>query len=359
MVAFFLYILVVIATCFNAGIYHAPVAKLTSVHTEITKKIGTNGKKELIYDQTITAQVLNGKWKGESLLIRHKTTESGVMTDRYHKGDHVFLSLDKAASNLKGQIRGTKRDVYLVALLGAMILLLIVISNKRGVFTLISVGINTVVYLVGFGAFMKGGDLLWICNIMAVLFVLGTLFILNGCNKKTLISGLSTFAVLIVIMGLFDILLSVTAPIDYSQLEYLEYLGRIGEPDQLFRSEILFAGLGAIMDVAVTITAALSEVKEKHSQVSFKELFQSGREVGYDIMGTMISVLFFAFACGLIPMMLISMNNRVSLLTMFKINLPTEIIRFLLESIGIVGAIPISIVIASFFLKMKKGGKQI
>ena len=54
------------------------------------------------------------------------------------------------------------------------------------------------------------------------------------------------------------------------------------------------------MDVAVAIATALSEIIRKKPDVTFLQLFKSGREIGYDIMGTMINVLLFVFVCGLI-----------------------------------------------------------
>ena len=67
--------------------------------------------------------------------------------------------------------------------------------------------------------------------------------------------------------------------------------GSIDNPDEIFHAEILLSGLGAIMDVAVAIAVALSEIVTKRPEVTFRELFRSGREIGYDIMGTMINVL--------------------------------------------------------------------
>lgn len=106
------------------------------------------------------------------------------------------------------------------------------------------------------------------------------------------------------------------------------------------------------MDVAVAIAASLSEIVEKKPKVTFLELFKSGRKIGYDIMGTMINVLLFVFGCGLIPMCLIRMNNDVSLITIIKLHIPCELCRFLVESIGIVLAIPISILVTSVMMKV-------
>ena len=126
----------------------------------------------------------------------------------------------------------------------------------------------------------------------------------------------------------------------------------IDNPDEMFHAEILLSGLGAIMDVSVAISAALSEIVRKKPDVTFFELFKSGREIGYDIMGTMINVLLFVFGCGLIPMCLIRMNNSVRFVTIIKLHIPCELCRFFVESIGIVLAIPVSIIVTSVMMKM-------
>lgn len=152
-------------------------------------------------------------------------------------------------------------------------------------------------------------------------------------------------------MGIFDVVIHHAEDLDYSTMEYL---GSIENPDEIFHAEILISGLGAIMDVAVAIAASLSEIVEKKSEVTFLELFKSGREIGYDIMGTMINVLLFVFGCGLIPMCLIRMNNDVSLITIIKLHIPCELCRFLVESIGIVLAILISILVTSVMIKVAR-----
>ena len=69
-------------------------------------------------------------------------------------------------------------------------------------------------------------------------------------------------------------------------------------------------------------------------------------------MGTMINVLLFVFGCGLIPMCLIRMNNSVRFVTIIILHIPCELCRFFVESIGIVLAIPVSIIITSVMMKM-------
>ena len=114
----------------------------------------------------------------------------------------------------------------------------------------------------------------------------------------------------------------------------------------------MLTGLGAIMDVAVTISAATGEIVRKNPDVSLRKLIHSGREIGYDIMGTMINVLLFVQASGMIPMFILKMNNEIRFITIIRYHIPYDICRFLIESIGIVLAIPVSILITSVMMKL-------
>ena len=177
---------------------------------------------------------------------------------------------------------------------------------------------NVAVFAIGFWKAGDTSNVLEMCSRLVILFAVITLVGLNGIHKKTWAALFTTLIVLVMIMGIFDVVIHQAEDLDYSTMEYL---GSIENPDEIFHAEILISGLGAIMDVAVAIAASLSEIVEKKPEVTFLELFKSGREIGYDIMGTMINVLLFVFGCGLIPMCLIRMNNDVSLITIIKLEL--------------------------------------
>lgn len=349
---FLIYLAVVLFVSSDAWLYKMPIVKITEVRNEEeAKEDGTRGGKEVHYRQFLKGIILNGEHKRKTILLKNEYAVSEVTTQKYGKYDKVFVEIREKANALSGNIKGLKRDTGVAALLGLMVLLLLIVTKKQGLCTIFTVGVNIAIYMVGFAFFLNGKDVLKICNIMVLAFTIGTLLLLNGVNRKTLASILSTLCVLAVIMGLFHLVMSRAGETDYAAMEYL---GSLDNPSELFEAEVMLAGLGAIMDVTVTISATLGEVVRKRPSIRWKELFRSGREVGYDIMGTMISVLLFTFGCGLIPTFLIRMNNDISFLTIAKLNIPFEICRFLIESIGIVIAIPISIFVASSLLKIRR-----
>ena len=183
------------------------------------------------------------------------------------------------------------------------------------------------------------------------------LICLNGIHRKTWAAVLSTLCVLFLIMMLFDFSIHRYGDLDYSNLEYL---GSMSNSADIFWTDIMLTGLGAIMDVTVTISAATGEIVRKNPSVSIRKLIHSGREIGYDIMGTMINVLLFVLVSGMIPMFILKMNNEIRFITLVRYHIPYDICRFLIESIGIVLAIPVSVLIASIIMKipsLKRSGK--
>lgn len=341
------YLLLLIFVANDAWIYEKPIAKIINITEEKTGIVdAVHGGEECYYKQKLKVKLLNTKEKGKTLVVVNEYTSSRVIGQKYHKGDKVLLNSQEGKA--VNSIRTQKRDTYLAALFGGIIFLLILFTGKQGIRTCFTLAVNGAIYILGFIFYLKGNDILQICNLLVLVFTAVTLWILNGFHRKTAAAIVSTLCVFLLIMTIFTMTLHHTTPLDYTNMEYL---GSIGNPEDLFLAEVMFAGLGAIMDVAVTLAASMEELIRKKPDISMKALFRSGREVGYDIMGTMINVLLFTFAAGLIPSFIIRMNNEIPFFTNIRFYIPFEISRFLIESIGIVAAIPISIVVASICFK--------
>ena len=59
-----------------------------------------------------------------------------------------------------------------------------------------------------------------------------------------------------------------------------------------FIAGILIASLGAVMDVAMSISSTIEEISYQNPELGIKGLFFSGMRVGKDMMGTMSNTLF-------------------------------------------------------------------
>jgi uncharacterized membrane protein len=117
----------------------------------------------------------------------------------------------------------------------------------------------------------------------------------------------------------------------------------------------LFIGsLGAVMDVAITMSSSIFGLYEKDHNISVKALKTSGMEIGKDIMGTMTNILFFVYISGSIPMLILYLKNNSPLIFTLSMNLSLEMARALAGGIGIVMTIPIGLYTTIFFVNRKR-----
>ena len=122
----------------------------------------------------------------------------------------------------------------------------------------------------------------------------------------------------------------------------------------MFLAGLFIGSLGAVMDVAITMSSSIFGIYEKDPTISIKALTKSGLEIGKDIMGTMTNILFFAYVSGSIPTLLLYFKNASAFGYTLSVNLSLELVRALSGGIGIVITIPIGLYTAIFFINRKK-----
>lgn len=182
-----------------------------------------------------------------------------------------------------------------------------------------------------------------------------TQVVLNGVNEKSLGAVLGTIvgiliAGMIAHFAIHGIYLNGMEE-ESSVMLKIRYLKDVDFRDILFAGIVLGA-LGAIMDVAVSISSAQYELKKIAPLTSFHDLVESGFNIGRDIMGTMANTLVLAYMGSTLPLLLlIGVQPELSLERVLNLNMiVTEIARSLIGSIGLVLSIPATAIITAFFL---------
>ncbi|MEG2146865.1 MAG: YibE/F family protein, partial [Lachnospiraceae bacterium] len=329
------------------------VTNISVKHSRTDTNFNNEGRKdqEPIYEQVLTIKVLNGTYKGKKVIVKEEYGYSLIDSEKYKKGDCVFLNITGNKHDFSASIQGVKRDQYVMLLVVVLAYFIIFLMGKRGVLIFLSLVINVGVFIYGLNLYQKGNDLRSICNVLIFFFTVITLFLVNGVNQRSFIAIISTFITIFFTILIFQMVLKYGGNIDYAALDYIT-----GNQDLelIFIASISIAGLGAIMDVSVTISTALNELIVKKPEMKGRELIYSGKELGYDIMGTMTNVLLFTYVCGLFPLIIIKMKNSISLLTIIKRQIPFEISRFLIGGIGILLAIPVTIGVSLIWITIRR-----
>lgn len=348
----FCFITSVIFVYHNYAFYERPIAKIiqTSVE-EVTDITDSYDNEDQLFTQRIIAEIKNGDKKGQLIHLTNEYSASGAYDYPYQVGNEVFVVFDKNSkenTNLTGSITDLKRDKYLVMIGWIFIFTLLIVGKKQGLFASISLAVNIILLSYTLDIYVNTNiNLLWLCGITVILFTVISLLLVNGFNGKTYAAIVAT------LLGTFIALLITYLAMwttDENGLHY-EEMQFLTRPYQLvFLAGLFIGSLGAVMDVAISISSAMFELYQKNKNISVKALKKSGFDIGKDIMGTMTNILFFAYISGSIPMLILYLKNYSPLGFTLSINLSLELARALAGGIGIVITIPIGLYTSIFFV---------
>ncbi|MCJ7840730.1 YibE/F family protein [Lederbergia sp. NSJ-179] len=341
----------------NYSLYERPIAKVVKVEqVETTESTDMHDNQDKLTTQHIIAEMKNGKEKGKSIHLTNEYSNSGAYDQPYRVGNELFVSIDHDLTKnqeLTGSIKDVKRDQYILFAAWVFIFILLIVGKKQGLFSIISLAVNALLLSYALDIYIQHPNisLVWICGVAAVLFTAISLLLVNGFNEKTYAAILATlFATLLSLLITYFVLwLTNENGLRYEEMQFLT------RPYQMVFMAGLFVGsLGAVMDVAITMSASIFALYEQNNDIPIKALKDSGLDIGKDIMGTMTNILFFAYISGTIPMLILYLKNASPLGFSLSMNLSLELARALAGGIGIVLAIPIGLYVSIYFVQRKR-----
>ncbi|EIF12330.1 MULTISPECIES: YibE/F family protein [Bacillus] len=341
----------------NASFYERPIAKVTKTTLEHQSDVQDMHKnKDKIFNQTITARLENGSQKGQLIHLSNQYSSSGANDQKYSIGDEIFVSIDKGKpsnKDISGSIIDKKRDKQLLLIAWVFIFTLLIVGKKQGFFSIVSLMFNAVLLSFALDLYRKHPNigLIFICGICILIFTVISLLLVSGFHAKTYAAIAATLAGTFVSLAITYLVMLATGEkgLRYEEMQYLT------RPyHTVFMAGVFIGSLGAVMDVAITMTSSVFGLYEENKGISLQALRRSGMEIGKDIMGAMTNILFFAYISGSIPMMLLYLKNDSPIGFTLSMNISLEIARALAGGIGIVLAIPASLYASIFFIKRKK-----
>lgn len=341
----------------NYSYYERPIVKVINTKLEYSSESSDGGQNlEKVYTQSIVAQLKNGKEKGQLIHLVNKYSTSGAYDQEYYVGDELFVSIHKNTEksvNLTGDITDVKRDKYVLLIGWIFVFVLLFIGKRQGFFSIISLVINAVLLSYALDVYLQtlNSNLLLICSVSVILFTFISLLLVNGFNEKTFAAIFSTLLGTFISFLITYLTLWLTAEkgLRYEEMQFLTRPYK-----EVFMTGLLIGSLGAVMDVAITMSSSIFGLYEEDNNISIKVLKMSGMDIGKDIMGSMTNILFFAYISGSIPMIILYLKNEYPLRFTLSMNLSLELTRALAGGIGIVLTIPIGLYITIFFINRKK-----
>ena len=114
---------------------------------------------------------------------------------------------------------------------------------------------------------------------------------------------------------------------------------------------IVISALGAVMDVAMSIASAMTEVHTVAPTLSRRELFRSGMNIGRDMVGTMTNTLILAFLGSGFALIIYLYSLGLSAYQLISsAYLTIEVISSVSSSIGVILSVPLTALISAAIL---------
>ena len=312
-----------------------------------------------------TAKILNGYKKGMKVpAVQTVDSYLPVKIKEIEVGDKILLCrINDPKDGNYWMFAEYLRSDTLLWLGGAFIALLIVFGHIQGINTILSLTFTCVsVLYVLIPAILAGKNIYFWAICVAVFITAMTLLIVYGTSKKALCAAMGCLAGTAVSGGIASVtgyIMNLTGVLNDESL-YLLYLNPENPINlkAITFAAILIGAIGAIMDVAISLSSALYEVKEKAPDTPANEIFRSGLTIGRDMMGTMANTLVLAYIGSSLSLVLLLIAYRTSWLGLFNRELiVAEILQTLSGSIGILFTIPLTSLICAWIYSIKKRTK--
>lgn len=327
-------------------------AKVVKILQDNLEENGTR-----VGEQKVRVRMLTGVRKGEELDI---TSSSGYLFGVACKpGMKVIVMQSVAGDSTVASVYTQDREgvIYIFALIYLLVLCLI--GGKQGikgclglVFTFFCV---IFVYLPL--VYLKYSPF-WTAVFVCFITTLVTMYLIGGPTRKTCAATLGTL-VGVILAGVSAWCFSKASGISGYNVSDIETLMTLWNTNRIQVGGLLFSGLlisclGAVMDVAMSISSAIDEIYRQNLSLSRKELFKAGLRVGRDMMGTDSNTLILAFAGSSVSTLLLDYSYNLPYQQIINSNnIGIAIMQGLAGSFGIVLSVPFTVLICTILFHKK------
>ena len=305
-------------------------------------------------NQSLIVRVKTGRYAGQQMLADN--TVGPIYGTPMEVGDGVTVGLSTYADGtVRCYVYEYNRFPGLLLVLAAFLLVTVLVGGRVGLKSLLSLGLTVAALIfILLPLLLAGWPTIPTTFLISVLVTAATFVLLGGVDKKTVCACLGTLAG-IALATLFGLAAQHLLRMDGYRQEYAEALLQLRQTGEsaigitgLVTAGVIVSALGAVMDVAMSISSAIWELTRVNPELTAKDLLKSGMNIGRDMVGTMTNTLILAilgsgltlvvyiYSLGLQPWQLLS-SAYMSL----------EAISAVASSIGVMLSVPLTAAICA------------
>lgn len=311
-------------------------------------------------DQTLLVEVTSGQYKGQTLLTTNNV--GPLYGEPAAPGDRVTLIISTySGGDHRATVYEYDRSMAVYIVLGLFFLVTVLVGGKTGAKSILGLILTVLMLLtVLIPLLLKGWPTLptvfLLCSFVAVV----SFVILGGVNRKILCASLGTVCgmAMAMVFGLCAQALAHINGLRMTDVEPLLQLRQTGTPiglTGLLVAGVIISAMGAVMDVAMSVSSAMSELKSVNPNLGVKDLWKSGMNIGRDMVGTMTNTLILAFLGTGFTLIIYLYSLELPFIELMSSSyMGIEIVSGISSAIGVVLSVPVTCLVGALLFGSKK-----
>ncbi len=304
--------------------------------------------------QKLQVQILDGSYAGQEVAASNVLIGKMESDKMFRSGDRVFLVVTTKGDEI---MAATAYDHYRLNIEAVLIVLfaaaLVGFAGWSGAKALLSLFFTVVtLWKVLLPGILAGKDPIWVA-LLAVTVIAGvTVFSITGVSKTALVAWLGALlgvvltATLAVVLfppfRLHGAIQPYSETLLYSGFENLNL-------ERLFIAAVFLGASGAVIDLSVDVSAAMSEVSRKRPDLSVKELIKSGLYVGRPMATTMVTTLLMAYMSEYMALLMVLLSKGIPPVQVVNLNyISAEVLKTVVGSFGLITVAPFTALVGGY-----------
>lgn len=305
-----------------------------------------------IGDQTVQLKLVSGTQQGTNIIAN---CPNGMLFGTIcEPGMDVIVIASRTGTLDTYTVYSIDRTLPILSFIIFFLALLSAIGGKKGLKSAVALLFSFSCFLLVFlPMIMHGISPIAAALLTSLLILIVTIHLINGLTWKAYAACLASCGG-ITAAGIAAVIFGEAAHLSGYNVANIEALMFISQNTPINVAQILFAGilfasLGAVMDIAMDISSAVHELHEQKPALPAAALFQSGMHIGQDVMGTMSATLILAFFGGSLGTWVLDYVYALPWLQLANSNIiGIELMQALSGSFGVILTVPLAAACSAF-----------
>lgn len=316
----------------------------------------------IVLDDGKKVEITSEDKKGKILETEQSFTSPNTPT--FNNGEKVIVSTFTNPDGTKQTfITDFIRTPAIHWLLLIFIALVIIVGKKSGLGSIIGMGFSfAVLFFFIVPQITSGQNPIWITLIGVLLLLPLNFYLSHGLNRKTTIALVSTF-LSVCLTSILSVIFINSAKISGYANEQAGFiqLSRNGNFDiqGLLFAGIVISVIGILDDVTVSQSSIVNQLKKELPKAGTMELYKKAMNIGRDHIGSVVNTLVLVYAGASLPLLVLFTDSSMSFNEALNYEIVAEeVVKTLVSSIGLVISIPLTTLLAAYFLKNEPAAKN-